>query len=173
MPCVVEPSVANSGGLEEGLPCLPVLGTAVRLAVGLAEHEVVVLPVFRAEPLGVLRLPVSFEHEEEFGRTLEGQFALALPAPEHPLSAPASRAEMRMSGAILRTGTSDADVSACRAVRFAGGLVLVGSADLRAGDLVVLRAARVWVVAAVPPLGALNWNHALMVPVVRSTNDQR
>jgi hypothetical protein len=45
VPGVVETAVSYAGLLEDGLPLAPVLGTAYRAAVLLAEDEVVILPV--------------------------------------------------------------------------------------------------------------------------------
>lgn len=45
VPGVVEAAVTDAGLLEDGLPLAPVLCTADRAAVLLAEREIVILPV--------------------------------------------------------------------------------------------------------------------------------
>ena len=90
------------------------------------------------------------------GRALEREFALALALPKDDASTNALRAFVGMSNAIRPTRTLVAGVTIPRAVWFTSLKVLMLLAALLAGSPVPLLAARVRVVAAVPPGGALD-----------------
>src|SRR6185437_4323721 len=114
---------------------------------------------------------VLLEKFEDRGRALDGEFALALALPKDHAPAAPLGALVSMSHAIRRTGTLVANVSLPYAAWFTSCAVSMLPAALLAGRAVPLFAARMWIIAAMPPGEALN--HARITPVSRSTYDQR
>jgi hypothetical protein len=127
------------------------------------EDQIVILPgVSCPQPLGRLSLAVLLEEFEDRGRALERELALALALAKDDTSTQALRAFVGMSNAIRPTRTLVAGVTLPRAVWFTSRKVPVLLAALLAGSPVPLLAARVRVVEAVPPGGALDSIRAAM-----------
>jgi hypothetical protein len=156
MPGVVETSVADAGLLEDFFPLAPVFGAADRTAVVLAEDQVVILPVVGHGPFEELLLLVSSEQGQQLSGALEGELGLALALPERGASLPSLRAVPGVLGAACAAGLAWTAMRTCPAVVWAVLLVSVLLAVLRAERAVPLLAALVGVVAAVPPLRALD-----------------
>ena len=159
MPGVMDPGIPNPGLPENRLPGPPVLGTFDRTAMPRGEDQIMILPgVSCPQPLSCLPLAVLLEQIQDRGRALEREFALALALalPKDDASTNALRAFVGMSNAIRPTRTLVAGVTIPRAVWFTSLKVLMLLAALLAGSPVPLLAARVRVVAAVPPGGALD-----------------
>jgi len=99
---------------------------------------------------------VLLEKFEDRGRALDGEFALALALPKDHAPAAPLGALVSMSHAIRRTGTLVANVSLPYAAWFTSCAVSMLPAALLAGRAVPLFAARMWIIAAMPPGEALN-----------------
>jgi len=157
MPGVMDPGIPHPGLSEDRLPGPPVVGTFDRTAMPRGEDQIMILPgVTCPQSLSCLPLPVLLEQIQDRGRALEREFALALALPKDDASTNALRAFVGMSNAIRPTRTLVAGVTLPYAAWFASRKVPVLLAALLAGSPVLLLAARVRVVAAMPPGGALD-----------------
>src|ERR1700690_549473 len=157
VPGVVNPGIPHLGGVKDGLPHPPVLGTFDRPAVADGEHQVVVGPCAACpEPLLGLPLAVLAQQVQERGRALEGQLALALALPEDQAAARPHRAFVGVPGAVRSAWALDADVTLAGAAGLAGREVPVLLALRLAGPPVPSLTAPARVVAAVSPFGPLD-----------------